>query len=163
MATDFDAVANAVQNSDTGVIPDHTKSATTAKERFEKFRESTKLGANKAPRSPVRKLTEADKAKIESVYASVALIFVAPTPLYNEDAAAAFAECAPKTADAWYNLAENNDAVRRVILMFVEGGAWGALIAAHIPIIIALMPAETKAMMLGMFARPEVPDTPEGL
>jgi hypothetical protein len=108
-------------------------------------------------------LTEADREKIEGIYATLALIFVAPTPVFNEDAATALAGQAKPCADAWFNLAENNDSVRRVILMFIEGGAWGALAAAHVPIIVAFMPEHTKRAMSAMFARPDVPDTPEGL
>jgi hypothetical protein len=83
--------------------------------------------------------------------------------MYNEDAAEAFAGSSEACADAWYTLAENNDSVRRVLLMFIEGGAWGALVAAHVPIVMAFMPEQTKRLMAGMFARPEVPDSPEGL
>lgn len=158
-----DVGASAVDSD--GVIPDHTKSRADSpvKERFEKFAESTKLGANKATRSPVRKLTAADREKIEGVYAGVALLFAAPTPLYNEDAATALAAQAQPCADAWFNLAENNDTVRRIILMGVEGGAWGAVVVAHIPILMAFMPEHSKRAMAMMFARPDVPDTPEGL
>ena len=159
---DYSDVAAATEDS-TGVIPDHTKSVQTAKEKFEKFKDQTKLGANKAPRSPVRKLTAADRDKIAGVYGALALVFVAPTPMYNEDAAEAFAGSSEACADAWYTLAENNDSVRRVLLMFIEGGAWGALVAAHVPIVMAFMPEQTKRLMAGMFARPEVPDSPEGL
>src|SRR5574341_2677090 len=162
MATDFEAIADATTDT-TGSIPDHTKSAPTAKARFETCRESTKLGANKATRSAVRKLTDDDKKKIEGVYAAIALVFVAPTPLFNQDAAEAFAGSAEQCAQAWFTLAENNDSVRRVLLMFIEGGAWGALAAAHVPILMAFMPEQTKRMMAGMFMRAEVPDSPEGL
>ena len=163
MAIDHDAVAADIQDHPQGVIPDHTKSTPTAKERFEKFKSETKLGANKATRSPVRKLTEDDKEKIANVYAAMALAFVAPTPLFNQDAAEAFATCAPQCADAWFNLAQDNDSVRRVLLMFIEGGAIGALVFAHAPIILAFMPEQTKRAMASMFARPDVPDSPEGL
>lgn len=161
---DWGAVGAAATDS-TGVIPDHTKSreTKTPRERFDEFANKTKLGANKATRSPVRKLTEADREKIEGFYSVLALLFVAPTPVYNEDAATAFAGQAKPCADAWFNLAENNDSVRRVILMFIEGGAWGALAAAHAPIVMAFMPEHTKRLMASMFSRPEVPDSPEGL
>lgn len=161
---DWAAAGNAVKDSD-GVIPDHTKSRdeSSPKERFQKLADKTKLGNNRAARSPVRKLTEADREKIEGIYGALALVFVAPTPLFNEDAANAFAGQAKPSADAWFNLAENNDAVRRGILMMVEGGAWGALLAAHLPIVIAFMPEQTKRAFAAMFAHAEVPDTPEGL
>lgn len=160
----WEAAAATVTES-SGVIPDHTKSRdnSTPKERFEKFAEKTKLGANKATRSPVRKLTEADRQKIEDFYAGISLVFVMPTPLFNEDAANATAGQAKACADAWYRLAENNDSVRRVVLMFIEGGAWGAIVTAHIPIFLAFLPESTKSAMGSMFTRVEVPDSPEGL
>lgn len=160
---DWAAAGNAATDAPEGVIPDHTKSREKGSEAFQRFQEKTKLGANKATRSPVRKLTEADREKIEGVYGALALVFVTPTPMFNEDAAQAIAGQAKPCADAWFSLAENNDSVRRVLLMFIEGGAWGALLAAHVPIIMAFMPEHTKRAMGAMFANPEVPDTPEGL
>lgn len=161
---DWAAAGNAATDSN-GVVPDHTKSRddSSPKEKFQKFADKTGLGANKAPRSPVRKLTESDREKIEGIYGFLAVVFVAPTPLYNPDAADALAGQATPAANAWVNLAENNDAVRRAILMFVEGGAIGALIAAHIPIAMAFMPEQTKRAFAAMFASANVPDTPEGL
>lgn len=159
------AETGAAATDSTGVVPDHTKSQNTEspKERFEKFATKTKLGANKATRSPVRKLTAADREKIEGFYGGLALAFITPTPMYNEDAAHALAGQAKACADAWFNLAENNDSVRRVVLMFIEGGAWGALAAAHVPIIVAFMPEQTKRAFASMFATADVPDSPEGL
>lgn len=159
------ATGQAATDSPPGVIPDHTKSRDTdsPREKFEKFAEKTKLGANKAPRSPVRKLVEADREKIQMFYGAIALAFAAPTPFVNMEAAEAFGMQAPDAADAWFNLAENNDSVRRFILIFIEGGAWGALIAVHIPIIMVFMPEQTKRMFAAMFVRPNVPDSPEGL
>lgn len=161
---DWSAAGDAATDS-IGVVPDHTKSRddSSPKEKFQKFADKTGLGANKAARSPVRKLNESDREKIEAIYGALAIVFVAPTPMFNEDAANALAGQAKPSADAWFNLAENNDAVRRGILMFVEGGAWGALIAAHIPIIIAFMPEHTKRAFAAMFTHADVPDTPEGL
>lgn len=43
-------------------------------------------------------------------------------------------------ADAWMNLAEENDAVRRMILFFIESGAWGKVFAANAPILLAALP-----------------------
>lgn len=159
------AEAAATVTDSKGVVPDHTKSrdTTSPKERFEKFAEKTKLGANKAARSPVRKLTEADRQKIEDFYAGISLAFVMPTPLFNQDAAEACASQAKACADAWYRLAENNDAVRRVVLMFIEGGAWGALVTAHLPIALAFLPQATKDHMGRLFTPVEVPDSPEGI
>ena len=124
--------------------------------------ERDKIRKTPIKRDPPRKLLKSDKEKIENVYATIALVFAAPTPIQNIDACDALAGCAPDCADAWIRVAENNDAVRRVLLMFIEGGAYGALIAAHVPIIMAFMPEHTKRMM-NVFDKPDIPDTPEGL
>lgn len=165
--TDFDALAANVTTSDNGAIPDHTKGdekpspAETLRKKFTAKREDVKRTPVK--KDPPRKLLKSDKEKIENVYATLALVFSAPTPLQNIDACDALAGCSGDCAEAWMRVAENNDAVRRVLLMFIEGGAYGALIAAHIPIILAFMPEQTKRMMGGMFPPPNIPDTPEGI
>lgn len=165
--TDFDALASGVTESENGAIPDHTKADEGPSERLKRtFRErraSQDKTVERAKKTPPRKLLKSDKEKIENVYATLALVFSAPTPLYNADACEALAGCSGDCAEAWMRVAENNDAVRRVLLMFIEGGAYGALFAAHIPIILAFMPETTKRMMGGMFPPPNIPDTPEGI
>jgi hypothetical protein len=81
----------------------------------------------KTPLPPV----PASMAKdIEELYATAA---VAVMP-FDMELSVALAEVAPKAAEAWVELARKNHAVRRILLKLLETGAWGALIAAHMPL-----------------------------
>lgn len=120
------------------------------------------LGQNKKVRSGVRKLDEKDRDKIASLYTFGAMGLMP----FKPQAAQAMALSADKCADAWMELAQENDSVRRVILALVEGGVWGKVFAAHTPILIALLPENLVPPMLrgvdlngmaGLF-----PDSPEG-
>lgn len=141
--------------------PDHTVKVDTAdpvadaiKNRVPKINQanpprSTKsvfssLGQNKKPRSGVRALTEKDKDKIASLYTFGAMGLMP----FRPKAAQAMAQCAEKCADAWYELAKENDGVRRALLWLMEGGAWGGVVFAHTPILLALLP---EGMMPPMF------------
>jgi hypothetical protein len=95
-----------------------------------------KLGTNKKARSPVRKLTSTDRDKIESLYTFGAMGLMS----FRPKAATVMAESADKCADAWMELADQNDSVRRALLAIMEGGVWGKIFAAHLPILVALIP-----------------------
>lgn len=45
--------------------------------------------------------------------------------------------------EAWEEIAKVNPRIRRLLLKVVESGAWGALIAAHAPILLAIMMKES--------------------
>lgn len=96
------------------------------------------LGANKKPRSGVRALTEKDKEKIAGLYVAAAM----GTMPFKPEVAQALATAADDCADAWYDLAKENDSVRRILLLIIEGGAWGKVFAAHVPILLALLPKD---------------------
>lgn len=121
--------------------PDHTKSADgptdgkTTRQRNKKSPFSS-LGQNKKVRSGVRALTEKDRDKIVSLYTMTGMALMP----FKPKTAQAFALVADDAAKAWYDLARENDSVRRTILMLIEGGAWGALFAAHLPILLTLLP-----------------------
>lgn len=95
-----------------------------------------KLGTNKKRGSGVRALTQADIEQLKSYYESLAFFMM----LVNRDAATVCAEKAEECANAWADVAAQNDSVRKAILAMVEGGAWGKVIMAHIPIILPLIP-----------------------
>lgn len=103
----------------------------------------TTLGQNKKPRSGIRKLTAEDRDKIASLYTFGAMGLMP----FKANAAQAMALSADKCADAWMELAEQNDGVRRVLLMLVEGGVWGKVFAAHTPILLALLPEKAMPQM----------------
>jgi hypothetical protein len=97
---------------------------------------NTKLGTNKKLRGGPRKLVERDREKIEQLYTALAM-GVMP---FKPKTAQMIAQSAEDCANAWFQLADENDSVRRTLLMFIEGGAWGALFAAHMPILMSLIP-----------------------
>lgn len=94
------------------------------------------LGTNKKARSGIRALTEEDGRKLANWYRRIGKVVRTFRPALG----VALVEQADDCADCWLELAENNDKVRRGILAFVEGGAWGNVIAAHAPIFMAALP-----------------------
>jgi hypothetical protein len=102
------------------------------------------LGQNVNRNSGVRQLTKDDRDKIAALYTFGA----AGIMPFRMKTAQAMAESAETCADAWVDLAKKNDSVRRVLLMLIEGGAIGALFAAHLPIIMTLLP---ETALSGMF------------
>lgn len=113
------------------------------------------LGQNKKPRSGIRKLTESDRDKIEGLYTAGAFMLMP----FKPKTAQAIAKTSGKCADAWMDVANENDNIRRMILAAIEGGTWGKLITAHALIIVTLLPDgalpfgnvdfDTLATMLG--------------
>jgi hypothetical protein len=115
-----------------------------------------KLGTNKKARSPVRKLSASDREKIVSLYTFGAMGLMTVRP----KAATAMANSAENCADAWVELADQNDNVRRALLAIIEGGVWGKIFAAHMPILLALLPENSlPPMFRGV---PDAPPEPTG-
>jgi hypothetical protein len=140
-------------------IPDHTRSVdapTGPPPEGPKKRKGLGLGQNRKRASGVRQLTKSDHEKIESIYITLGFGVM----LVNQPAAQTIAEQATPCADAWVNLARENDSVRRVLLFVIEGGAWGAVFVAHLPIIFALLPEDFRNTY--RFLVPRIPDSPEG-
>lgn len=54
--------------------------------------------------------------------------------------------------EAWEAVAQVNPGVRRLLMRFIEGGAWGALAWAHAPLLLAIMMKERVARRIP-FAR----------
>jgi hypothetical protein len=140
------------------VVPDHTRSQSPEgpTEPPKAPRKGFSLGTNKRRGSGVRALTAKDRDKIVGLYVTVGfgvMMFRPPT-------AQVIATQAEPCADAWMELARENDGVRRALLFMIEGGAWGAVVVAHMPIVFAVLPEEFgKAYS---FLTPKIPDTPEG-
>lgn len=105
------------------------------------------LGQNKKLRSPVRRLTrEAPNGETKSDFEMLVAWYHRLSTLsamFHPKLSMALEAQAEDCADAWFDLAEKNDAVRRYILAMVEGGAWTKVIAAHTPILLAVIPEET--------------------
>lgn len=137
-------------------IPDHTRSMDATPPEEPKRRKGLGLGANRKRASGVRQLTKSDHEKIEGLYITLGFAVM----LVNQPAAQTIAEQATPCADAWTNLARENDGVRRALLFVIEGGAWGAVLVAHMPIVFALLPEEIRNTY--RFLVPRIPDSPEG-
>lgn len=114
------------------------------------------LGQNKKMRSPVRKLTReapnneelSDLERLVNWYVRLGKML---RP-FHAKLGNAMLDQAEDCALAWFELADNNDTVRRYVLAFIEGGAWGKVIAAHTPLFMAVLPEEvlTRFFMKGM-------------
>lgn len=115
------------------------------------------LGQNKKVRSGVRQLTNKDKDAITSLYTYFGMGLMPFKPA----AALKVSECAEQCAEAWYDLARENDAVRRAILAIIEGGAWGKIFAAHLPILLTLIPENHPLSMIANMT--DIPDDTSGL
>lgn len=144
-----------------GPIPDHTLSgddAPPAPPEIGKKRRGPlgSLGDNRKRASGVRQLTNADQDKIVGLYVTVAMGVM----LVKPDAAQVIATQAEQCAAAWRELAKDNDSVRRALLFLIEGGAWGAVMVAHLPIVVAFLPEETRKLL--SFVSPTIPDEPPG-
>lgn len=123
-------------------IPDHTKSAddvpplSDAGEERQKF----KLGENKKRGSGVRRLNKKDLEQLKSYYDTLSFVLMP----FNRKAAETCAEGSQNCVDAWAELAESNDGVRKMLLSLIEGGAWGRVVMAHIPLAWAFVPEHVQ-------------------
>lgn len=128
-----------------------------------------KLGQNKKMRSPVRKLTReapskeelSDLEKLTIRYERLGKMAFPFHPKFGMAVQAQAQDCAL----SWFELAENNDSVRRWVLAALEGGAWGGVIAAHTPLFLAVLPEKTLERFflkgMGMFAQQAQSDLDE--
>lgn len=102
------------------------------------------LGLNTKPRSGIRKLTGDDREYIVNAY----VLFANMARTFHPRFATALTDQSEFCADAWMELAEKNDTVRRNILAFIEGGGWGKVFVAHVPVLMAVLPEKTLEKML---------------
>lgn len=120
-------------------------------------------------RGAPRALTEEDRIKITDLYTTVGMFLMPIKPDVSNAILDTTRVMDPDTkemvdgptraelcADAWMELAEENDSVRRVILFYVETGAWGKMFAANMPILIAALPDDAFARLFAR-AMPNVP------
>lgn len=87
----------------------------------------------------------------------------------DADIGTAIIECAEDCGQAWDELARTNPEVRRVLMKLIGGGAWGSVIMAHLPIVLAVLMKERIAKhipfmkLIRAAAEPEADGTPNGL
>lgn len=133
-------------------VPDHTVAQGDSKPRRERVR--IPLGENKKPkrsRGRPRDLTEDDLAKLRGYYEMAGIA----TMPFNAAAATSLIDYSETCVESWKSLAEENDNVRRAILGVLEGGAWGAVFAAHVPIMLSFMPGHVRSMLPGLMPQPQ--------
>lgn len=148
----------------TDVGPDHTAATDSnvtdgtdtkrSSKRKSTSNASKNLGQNKRPRSGVRALTDKDEDKLAQLYTYASL----GTMPFHQSGARAIAANAEGCARAWRTLADENDNVRRALLGILEGGAWSAVILAHMPIMVAFLPEQIQWLMPNMDSDDIVPD-----
>ena len=114
---------------------------------------SSDRATNTKPRkAAVPKLTPGAKRQIEKIYLLVGG-FVQPM---NEDLGTTIIESAPKCAESVYELAQQNDAFRSALHSMMQTSLSGAVIFAHLPILLALVTSYAKnerAQMTAMGVR----------
>lgn len=57
----------------------------------------------------------------------------------DKDIGTAIIECAEDCGEAWDELARTNPRIRRTLMKMISGGAWGSVIMAHLPIVLAII------------------------
>jgi hypothetical protein len=97
---------------------------------------SPKLAAKpKATREAPPKLSAGMKGQLEDLYSGIGAML---RP-FDEFTGQTIIDQAPKCAKSVYDLAQTNDSVRRFVIAMTTTSATGAVIFAHLPIVLALM------------------------
>lgn len=130
-----------------------------------------KLGTNKKPRGGPRQLTGDDITRIEEYYDGIAWAAMLYKPAVGEairdsvtvgsDEDAHEITRARYCAEAWGELAKENDTVRRAILMLVETGVWSKVFMANLPILVAALPDDALSRLMGKFVPNNFGASPE--
>lgn len=130
-----------------------------------------KLGNNRKPRGGPRPLKPEDRQKLEDYYTMIAwglspikpkvsdaIMEQLPIGEPDEDGRTETATRAHQCAQAWYELAQQNDSVRRMVLMLVETGAWSKVMMLNAPIIVAALPDDALSRLMDRFIPSPVAD-----
>lgn len=96
--------------------------------------DSRRASNEKPTRPPVPKLSPGMKQSISDLYQFIG----ATIRPFDEFTGDTIIEQADKCADSVYKLAQSNDAVRRVVIALTTTSVSGAVIMAHLPIILAI-------------------------
>lgn len=98
----------------------------------------TKNGADERPVKEAKRAPVAPRGgfvkPLTEMYGSIALMLLP----FDAECAMAIMEAAPKAAESLDNLAKSNPAVKKVLIALTQTSAWGAVLAAHAPIILAV-------------------------
>lgn len=158
--TPFGELRDAPETTTVFDTPDHTKSRSIPPGVK---RVVGKMGQNKKARSGVRQLRPDDIQRIEEYYDMFAWAMQMYKPAVSQ---AILDEVTVKgidgdedstttrsalCANAWGELAKENDGVRRMILMLVETGAWSKVFMANMPILVAALPDDALSRLMSRF------------
>lgn len=102
---------------------------------FARSRKANAGPQTRAAKQPVPKLSPSMKQNLEDLYSGIGAL-VRPFDEYLGDT---IIEQAPDCAKSVYLLAQSNEAVRRFIISMTTTTIAGAVIFAHLPILLALM------------------------
>lgn len=87
------------------------------------------------PRKPLPAVSDADLKKgVEQLYAFAGVMLMP----FDQPCATVIANSAGDCANALVELSKTNEAVRRVLAGLTQGGAWGVVITAHLPIVMTV-------------------------
>jgi hypothetical protein len=138
--------------------PDHTKSRTVPPGIK---RALGKMGNNKKPRGGPRQLNAEDINRLEEYYDGLAWAMsmykpavadaIHDTVTLGEGDDVYTVTRARMCAEAWGDLAKENDSVRRLILMMVETGVWSKVIMVNLPILVAALPDDALSRLMFRF------------
>lgn len=105
---------------------------------------SSSTGKDKAPRRPRSPRRPAIGPRIAQLYATVGLgVSMTPAPA-AQAVGAALVTNAPACGDAWEQLAKEDPRVAELLDRLLTASAYGALLAAHLPIVLAGLVAAGK-------------------
>lgn len=111
--------------------PDHTKSRERGPVR--RVRAAAKKAATETETKPKAK-KGAFVEPLEQIYTGFGITLMP----FDQQCATTVVENAHRCAEAWDDLADKNDTIRKALTAFVETSAWGQLIFAHAPILLAV-------------------------
>lgn len=127
-------------------VPNHRASGETGEPRSRNKLFARSFGAPKADpletvvAKPVPKLTTATKRTLQELYAGIGGMLLG----FDEICGQTIIDAAPHCAETIYLAAQNNEALRRFVISLTQTSVYGALLIAHLPIIMAIAAHHTK-------------------
>lgn len=153
--------------------PDHTKSRSIPPGIKKAV---GRLGSNKKARGGPRQLRPEDIERIADYYDMFAWAMQTYKPavadairdeitiksIDGDEESSETTTRALACAQAWGELAKENDSVRRLILMMVETGAWSKVMMVNLPILVAALPDDALSRLMSrIMPTPTADDTAE--
>jgi hypothetical protein len=108
---------------------------------IKEFTEETDLTPDAPIDEPIIESIDIPKPRKSKIYSGLVQLYgsvALGVNMFDPHCGAAIATNIETMATSMDQLAKENDSVRRVMEKLISGGAWGAVIAAHSPVIIAV-------------------------